>query len=132
MKRHDFRIKIITLIYQSFFYTQDEFEIQLDNYFADKTSSSYIDIRTMFNDIRDKYEELDLIIDKASNKWKVSRISKVDLSILRLAVFELMFDKTNQPAIIINEAVELAKEYGGDNSYKFVNGVLGNIVDNNI
>lgn len=69
-------------------------------------------------------EELDASIEKASPGWKLSRMSRVDLAILRLALYELRYDESIPVKVAINEAVDLAHLYGGDNSYQFVNGVL--------
>ena len=69
-------------------------------------------------------DELDASIEKASPGWKLSRMSRVDLAILRLALYELRYDERIPVKVAINEAVDLAHLYGGDNSYQFVNGVL--------
>ena len=71
---------------------------------------------------------LDKLIAKAAPQWEVSKIAKIDLAILRLAVYELTIAKKEPAKVIIDEAVEIAKEYGGDSSPKFVNGVLGTIL----
>ncbi len=75
-------------------------------------------------------KNLDLI-DKeilvAAPEWPLERINKIDLVILRLAVYELLIQKNEPPKVIIDEAVELAKEFGSENSAPFVNGVLGTI-----
>ena len=74
-----------------------------------------------------KQSELDQVIEKAAPEWPIDRISPVDRNILRLGLFELLFaDRDEVPAkVAINEAIELAKQFGGDNSSRFVNGVLG-------
>lgn len=74
-----------------------------------------------------KQSELDLVITKAAPEWPLDRISPVDRNILRLGLYELLFgDRGEVPAkVAINEAIELAKQFGGDNSSRFVNGVLG-------
>jgi len=74
-----------------------------------------------------KQPELDLVIEKAAPDWPIDRISPVDRNILRLGLYELLFaDRKEVPAkVAINEAIELAKQFGGDNSSRFVNGVLG-------
>lgn len=75
---------------------------------------------------------LDLIdkqIEKAAPEFPVEKINKIDLAILRLAVFELLIEKKEPPKVIIDEAIELAKEYGGDTSSSFVNGALGRILN---
>jgi transcription antitermination protein NusB len=70
---------------------------------------------------------IDKKIEAAAPEFSIDKINKVDLAILRLAVYELLIEKTQPPKVIIDEAVELAKEYGGDSSPSFVNGALGNI-----
>ena len=76
-----------------------------------------------------KQNEIDLVIEKAAPDWPLDRISPVDRNILRLGLYELLFgDRSEVPAkVAINEAIELAKQFGGDNSSRFVNGVLGAI-----
>ena len=70
---------------------------------------------------------IDKQIESAAPEFSTDKINKVDLAILRLAVYELLVEKTQPTKVIIDEAVELAKEYGGDSSPAFVNGALGNI-----
>ncbi|MFC1625449.1 transcription antitermination factor NusB [Patescibacteria group bacterium] len=73
-----------------------------------------------------KKSTLDKKIQSAAETWPVEKLNKIDHAILRLAVYELEEEKT-PPKVVIDEAVELAKEYGGENSSSFVNGVLGTI-----
>ena len=72
-------------------------------------------------------DEIDAMISEASSGWAVDRMPKVDLSILRIAVYELAFQKNAPKKVAINEAVRIATRYGGADSPKFINGVLGNI-----
>jgi len=72
--------------------------------------------------------EIDDIIRPVAPEWPLEQIARMDRAILRIGVFELLYDKTVPPKVAINEAVELAKAFGGDNSSKFVNGVLGTIL----
>ena len=72
-------------------------------------------------------DELDELISASAPAWPIDKLNRIDLSILRLATWELMKTET-PPKVIIDEAVELAKEYGGESSPSFVNGVLGNIL----
>src|SRR3989344_4055310 len=76
-----------------------------------------------------KKNDIDLVISKAAPEWPLERIAPVDRNILRLGLYELLFaDRTQVPAkVAINEAIELAKTFGGDSSGRFVNGVLGAI-----
>ena len=71
---------------------------------------------------------IDGYIQKAAPDFPINKINKVDLAILRLAVFELLIEKKEPPKVIIDEAIELAKEYGGETSPAFINGALGNII----
>ncbi len=72
-------------------------------------------------------ERIDKIVSKSAPMFPLEKIGKVDLAILRLAIYELL-EKTAPPKVIIDEAVELAKELGGETSFSFVNGVLGTVV----
>ena len=71
---------------------------------------------------------IDEKIEKNSRGWELSRLSKVSLAVLRLGIYELLFEKDTPVGVTINEAVELAKKYGGEEDAPFVNGVLGAVV----
>lgn len=73
-------------------------------------------------------EEIDAIINRYGKKWSISTMGKVDVAVLRLAVAELFFSKTAPDSVVINEAIELGKKFGGENSGKFINGILGSMV----
>lgn len=74
-----------------------------------------------------KVDELDALIDEYSRKWSKDRISRVALAVLRLAVYEMRYCDETPTEVAINEAVELAKRYGGEEDASFINGVLGGI-----
>lgn len=76
-----------------------------------------------------KRKNLDPFIEKTAPEWPIDKLNKIDLSILRLAVFELTISKDAPVKVIVDEAVELAKELGSETSSSFVNGVLGTIID---
>lgn len=83
--------------------------------------------------VRETWEHLnkiDVIIEKNSHNWQLSRIPALDLSILRLAVFELLFDPTVPPKVCIDEAIRLSQQYGSEDTPRFVNGVLDHIAKN--
>jgi transcription antitermination protein NusB len=84
-------------------------------------------IKNLAEGVTKKREDLDMIIEKAAPEWPIDKISVVDRNILRMGLYELLFsDRTEVPAkVAINEAIELAKTFGGETSGKFVNGVLG-------
>lgn len=72
--------------------------------------------------------ELDDIIRPVAPEWPIEQIARMDRIVLRIGVYELLFEKGVPPKVVINEAVELAKAFGGDNSSKFINGVLGTVL----
>lgn len=71
------------------------------------------------------FEELDKVISEVAPEFPIEKINKVDLAILRLAIYELQFEKKTPPKVIIDEAIELGKEFGGEASPGFINGALG-------
>ncbi len=76
--------------------------------------------------------DIDERIRVAAPEWPIDKIAKIDLAVLRLAVFELTVEKKEPPKVVIDEAIELAKEFGNDHSSQFVNGVLGTILKSQI
>lgn len=90
-------------------------------------ASDFAFMRALFTSVVGKRRDLDSIIEKAAPEWPIDKISVVDRNILRLGLYELLFaDRSEVPAkVAINEAIELAKTFGGDSSGRFVNGVLG-------
>lgn len=72
--------------------------------------------------------DIDAKIQKAAPEWPIENIAKIDLAVLRLATYELLIEKKEPPKVIIDEAVELAKTYGNEHSFQFVNGALGTIL----
>ena len=80
--------------------------------------------------VENNQEEIDRVLSKASKEWPLYRMANVDRNILRLAVFEILFLPEVPIGVAINEAVELGKKYGTEESGKFINGVLGQLVKN--
>ncbi|MDH7476543.1 MAG: transcription antitermination factor NusB [Microgenomates group bacterium] len=74
-------------------------------------------------------QKIDFLISKNAQKFPLEKIAKTDLAILRLAIYELVIEAKTPYKVIINEAVELGKEFGGEKSYAFINGVLGKITN---
>lgn len=85
--------------------------------------------RTLATGVESHLDEIDAVIGDVSEHWSVSRMPLVDRNILRVATFELLHADDVPPSVAINEAVELAKVYGGEDSSKFINGVLGKIAE---
>lgn len=103
----------------------DVLERNVSEFAPNKTDLPFME--KLLDGILQKQSEIDLVITKAAPEWPIDRISPVDRNILRLGLYELLFaDRSEVPAkVAINEAIELAKQFGGDNSSRFVNGVLG-------
>lgn len=79
----------------------------------------------------EKQAELDAILGPVAPEWPIEQIARMDRSLLRMGIYELMYGTDDvPPKVVINEAVELAKAFGGDNSSKFINGVLGTVLKN--
>lgn len=78
--------------------------------------------------VEQNISEIDGYIEKFSRGWKINRIAKVDIAIMRLALYEMLHREDVPKVVSVNEAIELAKKYGGDNSPSFINGILGNII----
>jgi len=77
-----------------------------------------------------KQDELDAVIVPVAPEWPIDQIARMDRALLRMGIYELLHDNDAPPKVVINEAVELAKAFGGDNSSKFINGVLGTVLKN--
>src|SRR5665213_419903 len=85
-------------------------------------------IERLVHGVDERQEEMDNIIRPVAPEWPIEQIARMDRIVLHIGVFELLYDKSVPPKVAINEAVELAKAFGGDNSSKFINGVLGTIL----
>ena len=90
------------------------------------SASEYI--RNKYENIVEHLEEIDASVNEKAKGWKTSRMAKVELSLIRLAVYEIQYDEDIPAGVAINEAVELAKKYGADSSPAFINGVLAKFV----
>lgn len=130
MKRTKTRENAFKLIYSSELQkNMNEGQIELflqENKIEKKEEIQYI--KKVFNGVKENEEEITSLIESnLKAKWTMDRISKINLVILKLAIFELIYSKIPYK-VVINEAVELAKKYGDDNSKAFVNGILASIV----
>ncbi len=102
----------------------------VQNLFAQSFTEDKTNLPNEESDIQDVLkhrEEIDVFIQKNAPKYPLDRVAKADLAVLRLAVYELVVEKSEPPKVIIDEAVTLAKEFGSERSYAFVNAVLGAI-----
>ncbi len=85
-------------------------------------------ITSLVHGVNDKQTELDAVLQPIAPEWPIDQIARMDRIVLRMGAYELLFGKGVPPKVVINEAVELAEAFGGDNSSKFVNGVLGTVL----
>lgn len=100
-----------------------------DSLFAEVPDEKQMEyIRTLVNGVRDTRPELDSIIERYSRGWKLSRISKTALAVLRCALYEILYMPDIPDAASINEAVELAKSYDEPETVSFINGILGSFM----
>ena len=137
MTRHEMRECIFCLMFQNDFYVTDEFEEQMSNFLANFHFPEEHEISEKDEkEVREKVEQLIALMPDIDEKisanakgWKIERIAKAELAILRLAVYEALYEESVPVGVAVNEAVELAKEYGGENGAAFVNGILGKIVN---
>lgn len=127
MTRAEIRKEVFILSYQSFFYEGDNLKEHVNEFVAERELEESETVINKFWQIYEIKDELDELINKYSVGWKTSRMNKVDLAILRLAVYEIRYDEEIPKAIAINEAVNLAKKFSSDKSPAFINGILGKI-----
>lgn len=130
MTRRELRENAFRLLFHKEFHETNEMEEQYELYKQAVESMSEKDSEYIHNrvfSVLERIEEIDNALDMASNDWNVARMSKVDLTIMRLAYYEMKFDDDIPVGVAINEAVELGKIYGGDDSPSFINGVLGKL-----
>ena len=129
------RERLFLMLFQHEFHESAEYREQIalynDNYEEETegTSVSNEELTERLFDIVDKLGSIDARLNTAISGWKLNRIGKVDITILRLAAYEMKYDDTIPVKVSVNEAVELAKKYGGDSSPSFVNGVLARMIE---
>ena len=130
MTRRKIREAIYLLLFRVEFHPPELMDEQVELFFdSDNWPDNATDgerdyVRTKFGMIADRIDEIDAAVDSNSKNWTTSRMSRSDLTIIRLAVYEILYDDDLPTSVAINEAVELAKKYGQDSSGGFVNGVL--------
>lgn len=131
MSRREIREHVIKMLYCSSFHEEQDMEEQISMY-IDKvlmpvSQRDYFIKR--YKEVKEKLSQIDEIISEKSVGWSIARMAKIDLNILRLAVYEIKFDDSIPVKVSIDEAVEIAKVYGGDSSPSFINGILAKVLD---
>lgn len=131
MNRREIRERIFKLLFRVEFYDTGELEEQKELFLEDTedfpedvSGRDKQEIVKKYDAIAEKLSEIDRMINDKATGWSSKRMGKVELTIIRLAVYEICFDERIPAGVAINEAVELAKNYGQDGSAAFVNGVL--------
>ena len=132
MSRRVLREQLFKLLFRVEFNDLEEMKEQCGFFFGDIdnpiSEQNMLLIQEKFDRIMEKLIEIDNQINDHAKGWTTDRMAKVDLTIIRLAVYEILFDEAVPTGVAINEAVELAKKFGQDSSYSFVNGVLARFV----
>ncbi len=139
MRRSEIRENVFKLIFCGEFHSMEELQQQVDRYFEeaavpdeeswlpDVSEEDRALITARFFYVHERIPEIDEKINEVATGWKTDRIGKAELAILRLAVYEMLYDDDVPVKVAINEAVELAKKYGGDDAPAFVNGILAKL-----
>lgn len=132
MKRSEQREHIFKTLFGIEFNAPEEMEEQLMLYFEQREITGEKDcdyIKEKGKAIAKRVAEIDAMINEHAKGWKTTRMNKVDLTILRLAIYEMKWDDEVPVSVAINEAVELAKGFGGEESPSFINGILAKLAE---
>ena len=131
MRRSELREHIFKVIFDVSFNESEDMKEHMDLYFEQLENASSEDLKYIQDKsekIIEKIPEIDELLNKKTKGWKTTRMNKVDLCILRLAVYEMKWDEDVPVGVAIDEAVELAKAYSGEGAPSFVNGVLAKMI----
>lgn len=132
MTRRNLRIQIFKLLFRVEFNQPEEMSEQMALFFnTEKTidEEAQAEIQEKYEAIEGKLSELDRMLNEKATGWTTTRMGKVDLAILRLALYEILYDDKVPASVAINEAVEIAKKFGQDESPSFINGILAKFVN---
>ena len=132
MGRHEQREQVFKLLFRVEFNAPEDMPEQIKLFIEDNEEVTYQKdadyIEERFSKIQEKLSDIDKLINDNTDGWDTKRMGKVELAVLRLATFEIVFDEDVPGSVAINEAVEIAKKYGQENSGAFVNAILAKIV----
>ena len=131
MSRREIREQVFKLLFRADFHEREEMPQQMQFFseeLGQEENKDSIYIQEKCERILARIEELDAMVNQVAQGWKTTRMGKADLTLIRLAVHEMKFEEDVPEGVAINEAVELAKTYGSDDSPSFVNGVLAKLV----
>lgn len=130
MSRREAREHVMKLLFQKEFIEKDEYDEQVKDYLErfEVGEKQHGFILNEYKGTIEHESEIDHIITTSSKNWKTNRMAKLDLTILRLAVYEIYYTEDIPNNVAINEAVELAKKYSSDEAPAFINGLLANVI----
>ena len=131
MTRKKFRENLYIMLFRLDFYELDELEGQAQMFLDDmenESAKTKEELNAKFAKVLASLEDIDACIASKAKGWTIDRIAKAELTVLRLAVYEILYDDDVPDSVAINEAVELSKVYCADKASKFVNGVLASVV----
>lgn len=131
MTKHEERVKLFQLVFDCSFYENEDIPEQMDLFRRLQMASeqeTFKSVEEKAKKILSKLGEIDVILAKASTGWPLGRLGKAELTIMRVAAFEILYDESVPAGVAINEAVELSKTYGNDSAPSFVNAVLAKLV----
>ena|SRR5690554_1968975 len=147
MTRRQAREHLFIMLFRREFHMNDELPEQVDLYLESAKDLGEMDLevyeeelksfrpkdieelKSKMNKIVEKLDEIDEIISSISTGWKINRMGKVDLTVMRIAVYEIKYDESIPDVVSVNEAVEIAKKFGEETSGSFVNGVLAKLLN---
>ena len=127
MNRSEMREQAFILLFEKEFFAGQSCA-EVEETFAENYVPLSVYAKNAFENTYANRDQIDSVIEKYLKGWKIGRLPKVNLAILRLAVYEIMFEESVPDSAAVNEAVELAKKYSGDDDYSFINGVLGSFL----
>lgn len=132
MTRRNLRIQLFKLLFRVEFNQPEEMSEQMALFFNTEETideEAQAEIQEKYEAIEGKLSELDRMLNEKATGWTTTRMGKVDLAILRLALYEILYDDKVPSSVAINEAVEIAKKFGQDESPSFINGILAKFVN---
>ncbi len=131
LTRTELRKNIMTILYQINVYTLNKIEYDIDDIIKEVNPIDNEFVKDVVYGVITKKEEIDDLANTYLNKWTIDRLGNTDQSILRMAIYELLYTETPE-VVVINEAIELAKLYSDDDVKKMINGVLDKIYKNKV
>ena len=135
MNRRKLREQIFKLLFGVEFNEKAEIPLQVKLFFEDEDNAADAQdtqyITDKFNEIVNKIPEMDALVNEVAQGWSTSRMGKVELTLIRIATYEMLYDESVPTSVAINEAVELCKKFGQEESAGFVNGVLAKVAKQN-